>query len=169
MDKDTYFYGKAEEENNKIYTKYMTNIIDNSSISIDLFEDLQTGKKKGIVLFRSHKGNGKIRGEYLMRLFKTDDMPITLEYIDRKGFHSMDFSGFLTMYNEDIRLKLQEGILTYEMLEDLIRMAIQVINIRALGKSDPSISNRFNLNLKQYGILQEDASEFIKKQKVKRK
>lgn len=169
MDKDTYFYGKTEEENNKIYTKYMTNIVDNSSISIDLFENLVTGRKKVIVLFRSHKGNGKIRGEYLMRLFKTDDMPITLEYIDRKGFHSMDFSGFLTMYNEDIILKLQEGILTYEMLDDLIKIAIQVINIRALGKDDPSISNRFNLNLKQYEVLNEDASDFINKQKIKRK
>ncbi|MBR2840255.1 MAG: hypothetical protein IKF01_00110 [Bacilli bacterium] len=133
------------DEKGRIHRKYLSPVVDKTSICVDIYENEY--KKKCNIDFRVHKSNGKIKGVYMMRIFKEKDVPLTLKYMDRNGYYTQDFSSLVTLYNESIRKNLEFGILTDELIDEIIDNTVKVIKVRALGTDRPVISSDIDLNI----------------------
>lgn len=161
----TFFYG-TNSSDKKTHLKYVSPIIEKSSIELDIYEDLERGTKKCNIDFRAHKSNGKIKGSYLMRIFKDEKNILSLKYMDRNGYYSNDFSGFLIEFYPDIYMKIENGILTIDMLKDIIEKTISIINVRAIEKGDPFISRKINLDIEDFTNLENNNIDFVQNSKT---
>ena len=146
-----------KKDNSKIIN-YTTPIIDNSSISIDMKLNSQDEIERCYIDFRTHKSNGKINGLYILRITpqKQHDK-LKLKFISRKGNKQED----LKEEKELLSTTIEES-LTLELIDELIRKIILIINNKARSYKKQSISLENENIIQNINNSQIQAINFIK-------
>jgi len=150
-----------DKETNRKRIEYRTPIINNSSIQIELWEDAENSIERCYIDFRTHKGNGKVNGLYALRIIPKYNV-CTLNFISRDGFRYGDFSKQLVENSEELYSSIFEGNLTYELIDELIRKVIPIINHRAINTSRKTIAQENNTAICNVLEIENEAINFIK-------
>ena len=120
---------------------YISPIIDNSSIYIELWTNDQNEITKCNVDFRTHKDNGKINGFYALRINPQQYYDkISIRFISRKGTRERDFSDKIENLEELFSTTI-DGQATATAIDELIMKVIIIINNRASDNKRQSISS----------------------------
>ncbi len=147
--------------NNRKSINYTSPVVDNSSIAIELWKNDQNEIENCYVDFRTHKNNGKINGMYILRLiphFKE----FSIRFISRKGNREYDFGDEIIEKEEELFCSIVNGNLTIELIDELIRKVIPIINRKAKGNKRQSISDE-NANIAMCLVdAEREAISFIK-------
>lgn len=122
--------------------EYKIPIDNDSSIIVKIY--IQKEKiKKCYVDFRTHRKNGKVNGTYALRLNASKKLSneniCTLNFISRKGMKNNDFVNELSTTDNVLYSKILNEDLTLELIEELIKKLIPVINNQALLNNKPII------------------------------
>lgn len=130
-----------KEDNTKII-EYKIPIDNGSSIIVKIY--IQKAKiKKCYVYFRTHRKSGKVNGTYALRLNASKKLSneniCTLNFISRKGTKNNDFVNELSTTDNVLYSKILNEDLTLELIEELIKKLIPVINNQALLNNKPII------------------------------
>lgn len=128
------------KENNRTKVTYVTPIKDRSSIAIELWINEKNEIERCYIDFRTYKGNDKIRGFYALRLVPKYNM-FSLRYISSNGISSSDFLQVLAHYDEELYSTIQNENLTMEIIEQLIKKIIFIINLK-VDKSNSHGGNK---------------------------
>lgn len=129
------------KDGNKKRITFISPIVDNSSISLELWVDKQNEIKGCYIDFRTHRNNNKkINGLYALRIEpEQDHFKFSIRFISRKGNAYGDFSCDLLKTEEELFSTIIDGKFTIELINELIRKVIPIINIKAKKYKKPSI------------------------------
>jgi hypothetical protein len=129
-----------EEKIKKV--QYKSPVVNNSSISLELYINEQNEIERCYVDFITHrnsrKNKGKINGIYALRILSKYHK-CTLNFISRKGMKSDDFADEFSK-EEQLFTTILNGNLTLELIDELIKKMIPVVNRKAISKSKPMIA-----------------------------
>lgn len=149
IDENSYFTNIKTNQLNVLHSKegkrkrinYTSPVIDNSSIAIELWTDEQNEIESCYVDFRTHKNNGKINGLYALRIAPQRYYDkFSIRFISRKGDRYRDFSEEISKSDEELLSTIVDGKITIELINELIRKVIPIINNRANSYKKQSIS-----------------------------
>ncbi len=133
-------YNKATK-NKKI--QYISPVVNNSSISLELYINDQDEIEKCYVDFRTHrnsrKNKGKINGIYALRIVSENNI-CTLNFISRKGKYS-NLVNKISEQEEQLFTTVLNGNLTFELIDEFIKKVIPIMNRNALTESKPVIAS----------------------------
>lgn len=122
--------------------QYKSPIVDNSSISLQVYKNEQDEIERCYVEFRTHKNRKhKINGLYDLRILSTsDNHSFGLEFISRKGSKYDVFNDELSKLDEPLFSTILNGNLTLEIIDELIKKMIPIINKHASCENKPMIA-----------------------------
>ena len=149
IDENSYFTNIKTNQLNILHCKgnkrkrinYTSPVIDNSSISIELWTNEQNEIASCYVDFRTHKKNGKVNGLYALRVApQRYDDKFSIRFISRKGGKYRDFFEEISKNEEELFSAIVDGNLTIELIDELIRKVIPIVNNRAKNHKKHSIS-----------------------------
>lgn len=148
IDENSYFTNIKTNQLNILYLKedgskrikYISQIVDKSSVSLELWINEQEEIERCYIDFQTHKGNGKINGLYALRIFSQYNQ-FTLKFISRKGNHSTDFASVLSSSDKELYSTIINGKITIELVNELIHKVIPIVN-RKVTKSNNHNNNR---------------------------
>lgn len=149
------------KDNQRKSINYKTPIINDSSIEVQLWEDEENTIERCYIDFRTHKGNGKVNGLYALRIVPKCNI-CTLRFISRDGSRYGDFSKQLVENSEELYTAIFEGNLTYELIDELIRKVIPIINCRAINSSRKTVARENNTVICNVLEIENQAINFIK-------
>jgi len=147
------------KETKKKKINYISSVINNSSISIELILDENDIVERCHVDFRTHKGNGKINGLYALRINPGYYNDFSLNYISRNGIKEQNF-----VYNLPIHL-FKEIIscgLTFELVDEIINESIKVIKLKAMLKHRQAINIEKSYDISYVIDVEKQIIDFIK-------
>ena len=111
------------KENSLKYIDYVSPIIDNFSVSMNIWMNELNEIEKCNIFFKTHKGNGKINGMYILKLNPSNMDKCLIKFIGRK--RNFDFTINLFEANEISKF---EGKITIEMINEIVNKVIPIIN-----------------------------------------
>lgn len=171
IDENSYFTNIKTEQLNILHFKegkrkrinYTTPVVDNSSIAIELWTDEQDEIKSCYVDFRTHKNNGKINGLYALRITPQRYYDkISIRFISRKGNRYRDFSEEISKNEEELFSTIVDGKLTIELIDELIRKVIPIVNNKANIYKKQSISTMNETIISNLMDSETQAINFVK-------
>lgn len=171
IDENSYFTNIKTEQLNILHFKegkrkrinYTTPVVDNSSIAIELWTDEQDEIKNCYVDFRTHKNNGKINGLYALRITPQRYYDkISIRFISRKGNRYRDFSEAISKNEEELFSTIVDGKLTIELIDELIRKVIPIVNNKANIYKKQSISTMNETIISNLMDSETQAINFVK-------
>ncbi len=120
---------------------YTSPIIHNSSIAVELLINEENEIERCYVDFRTHKNNGKINGLYALRIAPERYFDkFSMRFISRKGYRYSDFSEEILKNEEELFSAIIDGNLTVELIDELIRKVIPIINKKSIIYNKQPIS-----------------------------
>ena len=156
------------KENNRKRINYTTPVVDNSSIAVELWTNEQNEIENCYVDFRTHKNNGKVNGLYALRISPQNYYDkFSIRFISRKGYRYDDFSESISDTDDELFSTIVDGKLTPEIIDELIRKIIPIINKRATEykkktiseENHAIISNSINAELQAINFIKEIKGE----------
>ncbi len=119
--------------------QYKSPMVNNSSISLNLYIK-QDEIERCYVDFRTHRNDrkNKINGIYALRILSKDNI-CTLNFISRKGLRCNDFADELKEEDEQLFTTILNGNMTIELLDELVKKMITIVNRKAFSKGEPII------------------------------
>ena len=116
-------------ENGNKRKKIIGPIIDGSSIFIELCFNENGDIDSCLIEFRTHKSNGKINGKYLLRLKPYSQLnKFSINFIRRSGYKSANLSKLIEQNDIELYTSIMEGNITLELIDELIKKVIPLIN-----------------------------------------
>ena len=149
------------KESKRKRIRYTTSIINDSSIEVELWTNDENVIERCYIDFRTHKGNGKVNGLYALRILPQYRI-FTLNFISRDGIKYVDFSKTLTENNEELFSTIFDGNLTFELIDELVKKIIPIINRRAIRYSRKVIDQQNSLVISNIVDMERQAINFIK-------
>lgn len=151
------------KENKRKKINYISPVIENSSISMELWTDEQNEIESCYVDFRTHKSNGKINGLYALRIAPQRYYDsFSIRFISRKGSRYRDFSGEISENEEELISTIVDGKITIELIDELIRKVIPIVNNRANNYKKQSISTMNETIISDFIDSEIQAINFVK-------
>lgn len=130
------------KDNKRKKIEYVSDVVSNSSIKLELWLNDDMEIENCYVDFRTHKNNGKIKGIYTLRLnTKSLYDKFSIRFISRKGDRYSNFIGELETQDKELFASLMEGKLTLELIDDIIKKLIPIINKKASRNNSQCISS----------------------------
>lgn len=164
------YYTQIKTNNIKIHTSketkrktinYVSPMVNNCSISIELVLDENDTIEKCHIDFRTHKGNGKINGLYALRIEPRFNK-LTLNYISRNGYKGPSLEDFLQIKS---LIKIKPGKLTFELINEIIKESIIVIKQMAALTQRQTINLESDYNVAYLLDVEKQIIDFIKQTK----
>lgn len=149
------------KDNQRKRINYVTPTINNSSIEVELWTNNEDEIERCYIDFRTHKGNGKVNGLYALRIIPEYNI-FKLNFISRDGFRYGDFSKQLIENSEELYSAIFDGKLTYELIDELIKRLIPIINHKAINSSRKTIAQENNTAISNVLEIENQAINFIK-------
>ena len=171
IDENSYFTNIKTEQLNILHSKegkrkrinYTSHVVDNSSIAIELWTDEQDEIESCYVDFRTHKNNGKINGLYALWIAPQRYYDkFSIRFISRKGDRFRDFSEEISKNEEELFSTIVDGKLTIELIDELIRKVIPIVNNRANSYKKQSISRMNETIISNLMDSETQAINFVK-------
>ena len=164
------YYTQIKTNNIKIHTSketkkktinYVSPVINNSSISIELVLNENNEIERCHVEFRTHKGNGKINGLYALRIYPRFNK-LTLNYIGRNGYRGPSLEDLLEIKS---LIKIKPGKLTFELINEIIKESIIVIKQMAGLTQRQIINLEGPYNISYLMDIEKQIIDFVKQTK----
>ena len=140
-----------KDSRKKHYT-YVSPVIDNSSIKIDLIIDRNNSIEKCYIDFRTHKnGNNKVNGTYALRIIQEDEY-FKLSFISRRGKKNSIMRAYPYNRTNELYYEILNRELTPDLLDELINKILVVINNKVNSYNDKGYDKK-KVNYTNYGIM----------------
>lgn len=152
-----------EEKIKKV--QYKSPVVNNSSIVLELYINEQNEIERCYVDFRTHrnsrKNKGKINGIYALRILSKYNI-CTLNFISRKGLRYNNFADELSEEDEQLYTTILNGNLTLELIDELIKKMIPIVNRKAFSKSKPIIATDNETIVSNACEMETEAINYVK-------
>ena len=136
------------KENKRKFITYVSPIIDNFSIAMDIWVNESNEIEKCNIDFRTHKGNGRINGIHILRLNSSSIDSCSLKFVSRKG--NTDFKTDLFGVDEVSKFEVK---ITFEMINEIIGKVISIINKKEDFSKNQIIFNDFDILTQEKQII----------------
>lgn len=136
------------KENKRKFITYVSPIINNFSIAMDIWVNESNEIEKCNIDFRTHKGNGKINGIYILRLNPSNIDKCSIRFVSRKG--NIDFITNLFGIDEVSKF---EGKITFEMINEFVNKVISFINKKEGLIKNQIVFNEFDVVTQKKQII----------------
>lgn len=136
------------KENKRKFITYVSSIVDDFSIHSDVWINEENEIEKCNIYFRTHKGNGKINGIYILKLDSSSIENCSLKFVSRKGN-----SVFLNNIFELDEFSNFEGKITFETINEIISKVISIINKKEEFSKNQIIFNDFDILTQEKQII----------------
>lgn len=153
------YYNKEEQEK---YVRYCIPSINQSSLNLEIYRNKDDEIERCYVDFRTHRKNGKVNGQYALRIFlKYGVRRYNLDFISRKGSHSYDFIEELTIKDNDLYDDMYKGEITLDLIERMIAKIIPILNRIAFASNRPPIALELASVISDYKQESKAAIDFV--------
>lgn len=136
------------KENKRKFITYVSPIINNFSIAMDIWINESNEIEKCNIDFRTHKGNGKINGIYILRLNPSNIDKCSIRFVSRKGN-----IGFITNLFGIDEVSKFEGKITFEMINEFVNKVISFINKKEGLIKNQIVFNEFDVVTQKKQII----------------
>ena len=144
------------KDNNHKTIDYTSPIIDNSSISVVIRINEQNEIEYCYIDFRTHKNDGRIKGLYALRISSQRYFDnFSLRFINRKGYKDKDFKEDIFKNDEKVFTSIIDENITIELIDELIRKIIPIVNNHA------NINNKQTISLKHENAISNMINEKV--------
>lgn len=142
---------------------YFGPVIDKSSTIVEMWTNEQNEIENCYIDFRTHKSNGKINGLYALRITPQKYYSrISIRFISRKGNRFVDFSDEISNDDEELFSTIVNGKVTIELIDELVRRVIPIINKKATNYKKQSLSTMNETIITNLTDSEEQAINFVK-------
>ena len=124
---------KYLKKSGKTIYNYITPIIDNSSVSIEIVTDEYNHIDRCYMDFKTFKGNKKINGIYALRINKEKDY-YKLNFLNRSGSRECSIFNKLKSCDNSLYSQIINDSIDLSLLDELLNKVIRVINIDSNNK-----------------------------------
>ena len=119
-------------------------IYEKSSIKIVIKINEQNIMEKCFIDFRTHKGNGKINGQYILRMvvnsYNKQNNKFLIKFINHRGKGNLYFSSEALEYEKEMLSTINNEKLTIESLNEIVKRCLLIINTSAINYKRRPIS-----------------------------
>lgn len=157
----------TELNNREKIVNYKDPIENNSSIDMELYIDEQDQIEKCYIAFKTHKENGKVNGQYILRILPySQDFQNLSKFIIRvvniKGNGYNDTSNILKDKETQLFETIYDGNINIDLIDELINKLITIINSDNPKYKKQKLSNDFTSIIKDWKNIKYQALNVVK-------